>query len=93
MTETASTIRIENLRLATTSQNNANRERVNKLGFRGVYRRRKGFTAIIRVEGRSTRLGQFSDPEAAARAYDLAAIATQGEFAILNFPAARKEQK
>lgn len=42
--------------------------------------------ARIVVDGKKLYLGQFSDPEDAARAYDAAADQHFGEFARLNFP-------
>ena len=40
----------------------------------------------IKINGRSTYLGRFTDEVDAARAYDEAAITAWGEFAHLNFP-------
>jgi hypothetical protein len=82
-----------NLRAATRSQNQANRGRQsnNTTGYKGVRkaRRRTGsaWVAQINIGGRdSVHLGTFPTPEAAARAYDAAALAEYGEFAHLNFP-------
>lgn len=79
--------RRENLRLCTPSQNCINRPSIGGHGFRGVYLRRSGtWGAKIQVEGEITHLGQFATVEAAARAYDAAALQMHGEFACLNFP-------
>jgi len=81
--------RRENLRLASRSQNNANRSVRNSTGYRGVARDRKKFRAFIsdpsREKRKSIHLGSFDSPEAAARAYDQAALKRWGEFARLNF--------
>ncbi len=84
--------RRSNLRLATASQNSANsisKKRSNS-GFRGVCRHKrklsKQFIAYInRANGRRN-LGYHHKAEDAARAYDVEAKKTWGEFAILNFP-------
>jgi len=80
--------RRHNLRVCTTAQNNFNqgKSKKNTTGFCGVYRNRKGFQALIGVNGRYISLGIHSDPEDAARAYDAGAIKYHGEFAKLNFP-------
>lgn len=71
----------DNLREATKSQNAANQ--VARTGrFKGVSRKHKKWRAKIQDRV----LGYFQSEEAAARAYDLAALETWGEFARLNFP-------
>jgi hypothetical protein len=78
-----------NLRPAIGSQNAANsrRRKDNTSGFRGVSRERSGrWRADINRDGRRTHLGTFDTPEAAARAYDAAAIEAWGEYARPNFP-------
>jgi hypothetical protein len=81
--------RRSNLRFATQQQNNCNkqRRRDNAAGFKGVYlvKRRGKFVAEINVLGRRIFLGRFSAADAAARAYDVAALKHHGEFARLNF--------
>lgn len=80
-----------NLRIATRSQNGANRgpDR-RRLGttsrHKGVSfdRRRKKWAAYIHVEGKTRALGRFDSEAAAARAYNDAAIETWGAFARLN---------
>lgn len=80
----------ENLRLATRSQNAANRnlQSNNSSGYRGVnfHKLRKRWQASIKVEGTWIYLGMFDTKEAAAREYDKAAKHNFGEFANLNFP-------
>lgn len=79
--------RWENLRLATLSQNKANR-RVssrNILGIKGVSpnprSKKNPFTACISVNGVDTYLGCFPTARAASEAYLAAAQAAFGEFA------------
>lgn len=79
-----------NLRLATYSQNNANKKlvaRSSKTGFRGVYKAptSRRFSAQIRYGGKTHRLGLYDSPEEAAKAYDAAARYIFGEFATTNF--------
>lgn len=77
-----------NLRLATHSQNHANRgmQRNNTSGFKGVswQKKRKKWEARIRVNGHNVYLGYFDDIIEAARAYNRAAVKHFGEFARLN---------
>lgn len=81
--------RIENLRLASLRDNNRNvRPQTNRASkFKGVWRRKKRWTAYITVKkGERIRLGIFDTQEEAARAYDASAKSNWGEFAYLNFP-------
>ena len=79
-----------NLRLATGSQNAANRVRLttNTSGFRGItwMPKRGKWQVALKHHGRNVFLGLFDDKIAAARAYDRGAAATWGPFARLNFP-------
>jgi hypothetical protein len=81
--------RRSNLRLATSSQQMQNRGtfRSNTSGYRGVsWHRRVGkWQARIRIDGRLIGLGYYTEPEAAARAYDAAsAIHHDPDFAQQN---------
>jgi len=76
--------RISNLRLATGTQNQANKglQRNNTTGFKGVgYRPDRGFFAIIKKDRKSHYLGQFNTAEEAHAAYCAAAKRLFGEFA------------
>lgn len=75
--------RLENLRLATASQNGINRRATlpNTTGFRGVIRHRDKWVAQIKIDGRRLGLGTFDTPEAAHAAYVDAARLHHGEFA------------
>lgn len=82
--------RRENLRYATKNQNGANsRSRKNEFSrYRGVSwsKTKKKWHASISMNRKTLYLGRFTIEEAAARAYDNAAMAYHGEFAVLNFP-------
>lgn len=80
--------RRSNLRIATRSQNEANKARVGKSGFKGVTKASKcaGYVATVCVAGRPIRLGRFKTAEEAARRRDEEARKIWGEFAYLNFP-------
>lgn len=77
--------RIENLRLATARQNNANRGRGvhNTSGLKGVsfYKPRGKWRAFIRIAGKNRQLGSFHTAEAAHDAYVRAAKREFGDFA------------
>ena len=80
--------RRENLRLATQSENNANRASYKpKSGFRGVYAQPHGHTWQVKISvgGKIVRGGSFADPVEAARRYDRLAREHYGEFATINF--------
>lgn len=76
--------RISNLRLASPSQNQANRKKKqNKAGHRGIHwnARDKRWNAKITVDGKQIHLGMFTTPDAAAEAYRTAAEKYFGEYA------------
>lgn len=76
-----------NLRVANYSLNSANaRFKSGTSGFRGVkFSKRSGrWSARIKVDGREHFLGEFASVEDAAAAYNIAASAVWGEFALLN---------
>lgn len=77
--------RIENLRLATRTQNNANKAKsiANTSGFKGVswHSEKRRWVASIRIDGRATHLGYFDRPEDAHVAYAEAVRRVHGEFA------------
>lgn len=80
-----------NLRLASRSQNNANRvTSPNSNGYRGVgsyTRRNKTYYRASVGRGAARSLGRWhSDPALAAQDYDAIALARFGDFARLNFP-------
>jgi hypothetical protein len=82
--------RRSNLRIATDSQNGANR--VAQGGGTSIYKgvcRRSGETrwrATVQVLGRKVNAGSHATEEEAARAYDALARQHFGPFAALNFP-------
>lgn len=79
--------RLGNLRLSTKSQNMHNKlsGRQALSGFRGVVRvNSNNWRAVIRRGGRNEYSEMFISPELAAAAYDEAAIAHFGEFALTN---------
>lgn len=83
--------RRSNLRPASSSQNGANRIKINcnnTTGFRGVYFRKKRnrYVSAIRANGKSITIGYFVTALEAALARDIKARELHGEFAVLNFP-------
>lgn len=77
-----------NLRIASCSQNNANRKPAGRFKGVGPGRWANRWTANIDFNGKRHYLGDFKSPLAAALAYDHAARELHGEFARLNFPEA-----
>lgn len=78
-----------NLRTATRSQNCANRiSRRGASQFKGVFKSKGRWAAMIKVDGKNYPLGTFDDEALAAGAYDSAAIKFFGEFARPNDPRA-----
>ena len=77
--------RIDNLREATVAENNQNRASVrrNTSGRKGVHwaKARRKWVARIRSGGRLHLLGEFSELESAAAAYEAAAARLHGAFA------------
>lgn len=78
--------RRSNLRICTRKQNRRNRRlsSANTSGYKGVSFIRGRWRTTIGVDGKATYLGTFSTPEAAAHAYNEAAVKYFGEFARLN---------
>jgi hypothetical protein len=79
--------KIENLRLATSSQNrfNVTKRADNTTGFKGVChdKRRNKWSAEIRAKGKRYKLGRFASPELAHAAYCEAAKRLHGDFVRL----------
>lgn len=71
-----------NLRPATRSQNGHNRIGTSKSGFKGVYRRagKNVWSAVIYIEGKRKRLGDYPSPEKASDIYQAKARELRGEF-------------
>ncbi len=80
--------RKENLRVATSAQNNWNRRAANNKSskYKGVRFNTGKFVATIAANKRVFHLGRFKSEIEAARAYDKKARELHGAFAYLNFP-------
>lgn len=78
--------RKENLRKCTPSQSTMNRRkrRICASQYKGVYRDKKHWRAVIQVDGKRIQLGEHKTEELAALAYNAAAKVYHGEFAVLN---------
>jgi hypothetical protein len=72
-----------NIRDATRSQNRANTgpTKRNKLGVKGVYKKKNRYVASIRIGGKLLGLGYFKTIEEASSAYEVAAKRHFGEYA------------
>lgn len=79
--------RLENLRLANNAQNNSNRglQSNNTSGFKGVYwdPERRKWVAVIKLTGKTKRIGRYSTKGLAAVARAKAALRYHGQFARL----------
>lgn len=71
--------RSDNLRIATSSQNKANRIVPNPAGFKGVTR--KGKRWVAQCNGY---IGCYGSAKEAAKAFDIAVVREYGEFALTN---------
>jgi len=87
--------RVENLRIVTRRQNNANQRpqtRTKSSQYKGVcLLKNRRWQAQIKVNGKPIWLGSFRDEKNAARAYNRAALRHFGEFACLNDIAEARE--
>ena len=77
-----------NLRLASALENARNARKIVRRSspYKGVSKTRRWWQARIRIDGSNTELGCFYTAEAAALAYDAAAMRHFGDFAWTNFP-------
>ena len=80
--------KLSNLRICSQSENQRNQQlRWNNVSrYKGVslIKRYRKWQASIRISGKNKNLGLFHTPEAAAQAYDTAALQHFGEFACTN---------
>jgi hypothetical protein len=72
----------DNLRIATPSQNGANRNKANNSGYRGVIKVGKSYQAHIKVNYKIIYLGTFALASFASAAYEAAAKKYFGEFSF-----------
>ena len=82
--------RFENLRTCTNAENSRNTKphKDNPTGFKGIQERKGKWRAILGLNYKKVHLGSFSSKEAAAAAYDLAAVHHFENFARPNSVAA-----
>jgi len=74
-----------NLRIVTNQQNQMARHvAVAKLGYKGVHKHGKQYRAQITFNQKLIRLGSYPTIQKAARAYNQAATALFGEYAVIN---------
>lgn len=78
-----------NLRICNSSQNNKNRNKMNKKTtsiFKGVCfdKSRQLYNAAIRIDGKCKNIGRYKTEAEAAMAYNYMAFFNHGEFAVLN---------
>ncbi len=82
--------RRSNLRAATRSENNSNRQKFSSgtpaSKYKGVQFTHGKWAASIQKDKERKWLGYFKHEDSAAKAYDIAAKELHGEFAVLNFP-------
>ena len=58
----------------------------NTVGYRGVSKKRKKFTASIKIGGKNSHIGTYDTPKEAAIAYDRAVLKANKSTTFLNFP-------
>ncbi len=82
--------RRSNLRAATRSENNSNRQKFSNgtpaSKYKGVQFTHGKWAASIQKDKERKWLGYFKHEDSAAKAYDIAVKELHGEFAVLNFP-------
>lgn len=83
-----------NLRKCSHKQNTMNKRKfLGTSKFKGVswHSRDKRWAVSVYVDGKAKHLGSYKDEEAAAKAYDSAALKYFGDFAFINFPSVNQE--
>jgi len=76
--------RLSNLRIVTNQQNQMSRHAVIKYGYKGVMKHGSGYRATIKYNQKIIRLGTYPTIKRAAMAYNQAALALFGEYAVIN---------